>query len=235
MTMQIAIEGQHLTSQQSHSTGSRAMGDTHQQTKMAYAQRLARKVEPWFDEQLIRRLIAKNLGDVDPDDIPVLRFGIHRQVDPEKLTTLVTLGAIVEADPIAEQWGISLADPDRADQAVLKRPAAPALGAPATAGQPGDPNQQQAPTSVDPPPTPGPEDGPTAGGPQRSARTAPDIVQHLANAQDETLQGLLGDATRRADPLFQAHMGRLRDAVLTATAGGHGLTPLASSPASPPS
>lgn len=213
--MQTAIEGQLLTSGEGKQGGSRAMGDTHQATKMAYAQRLARKLEPIIDRQVLKRVLEVNLGEVDPEDIPGFRFNIHSRVELDKLKAIVDMGGRVAAEPVADQWNVTLAAEDAEPGTVLERRALPALrpaGSPAGNPPPG----QKEPPKAEDDPTPGAPGEPSRG--RTAARTA-DSLQVAADRQDTSFEALAGAAEERASPLFQAYVARMRDAVLKATDG----------------
>lgn len=114
--IQIYIEGQHLTSEVKES-GSRALGDTHQLTKIAYARRNAAVVEDTFD-RLLRVLCEQNFPSVDPDDLPHFRLGIHEVLEVDKVQAAYGMGARLDADRIAKKWHLPLAALD-ADPATV--------------------------------------------------------------------------------------------------------------------
>lgn len=133
----VAIKGETLTSEVKDS-GSRAVADVHQATKLTHAQRLARHIEPGISE-LIKRVIEANEGEVDPEDLPAFSFRVHRRSDPEKVEILRKGGAKVAIEPLADEWGIELAPEDAEEGTYLKADAPPQL----TPGQDDDEQEER--------------------------------------------------------------------------------------------
>lgn len=125
--MQIAIEGQHLTATMGdRGGGGRALGDVQAQTKLDKVKDVAREVEElpnWY----MRKLVEVNLGEVDPDDIPWWGFRILDQVSVEKAKAFTDMGGILDADVVAEDWGLTQPDPDQPPGAVLKAQVPPPM------------------------------------------------------------------------------------------------------------
>lgn len=129
----VAIKGETLTSEVKDS-GSRAVADVHQATKLTYAQRLARHIEPGVSE-LLKRVIEANEGEVDPEDLPAFSFRVHRRSDPEKVELLARNGAKVAIEPLADEWGIELAPEDAEEGTYLTPPKATPAAAPSDEGE----------------------------------------------------------------------------------------------------
>lgn len=152
--IQVYVEGQHLTSEVRQSGGSRALGDTHQQTKIAFARRNALMAESVFDS-LLRTLCQQNFGEVDPEDLPHFRLGLHEIVEVDKAQAAYAMGGRLDGAAIAEKWHIPLADLDADPATVWQQKAAPApvsaTAAPPTesGGAVGEMGREAAPEPVD--------------------------------------------------------------------------------------
>jgi hypothetical protein len=114
----VAIRGETLTSDVGDS-GSRAVADVHQSTKLTYAQRLARHIEPTIS-QMLALVVEANEGEIEPEDLPIFSFRVHKRSNPEHVELLRRGGAKVAIEPLADEYGIELAPPDADESEYLK-------------------------------------------------------------------------------------------------------------------
>jgi Protein of unknown function (DUF935) len=105
--LQIAIEGQTLTSSVGVDGGSRALGDVHQATKLENCKALASMLGPQIGG-IFHDIINVNIPSADPEDLPEFVFRIMRRVDKEKLVIFLNAGGEADLTQTAEDFGIPL-------------------------------------------------------------------------------------------------------------------------------
>lgn len=199
--LRVAIEGQTLTATNDGATGSRALGDVHQQTKIERA-RAVGAVLAGQARALLEVGARATFGPAVVDKLPRFAFNISEAPDAAKVTAVQQLGGNVDVERMAELWRVPL---DEA-QPRTPRPSVSVV-------VPG--REQERPLPTDLPET----DAPTR---ERSAiRTREEADQRRMDSTAEALAGEVEEGHR-------AHMSRLLAAVLDASGTEDPPLPLAS-------
>jgi hypothetical protein len=109
--MSLAVATESLSFQEAQ-YGSRAQSVVHDRSGMRTAITDARFRDNWINEQLIRKLVETNYGDVDPGDMPKFRSKVRREVSLDQIKTFVDMGGETDADKVALEFSIPPVEDD---------------------------------------------------------------------------------------------------------------------------
>lgn len=210
--LQLALQGEQLTSTHGSPQGSYALGKVHAETGEGRAKRVGRTVAEGIN-QILRAFIDYNFpGPIAEEDYPFFRFNLESQIDPEKLQVYVAMGGEVDAEEVARAWNIPVSAGTKGN--LLKRQDPNALpGAMlASLGIGPKPPQGALPPAPDRPQLP-----PAPPPPARSAeRALPASSGTIAEHTDQAEAAIAEVEGARVAGAVTAYLSAMRDAAIHA-------------------
>lgn len=121
-----AIVLQNLTSE-IRGFGSRAAAEQHAEILQSVWMSDAEEECDWYNDGIIRPLLAINFGAVDSEDCPKFRSKIFSRPDVALAQAYVAMGGELDGRRLASTWNLPAHFEDDDSPVVLKKPMAPAL------------------------------------------------------------------------------------------------------------